>query len=62
MGNEDVQPVRPAQEKGVPTALPAPAKRLWQEPRLVFVEPELTKHGKLEEVTGGFFGSFDQIP
>ena len=34
------------------------AKKRWQEPKLTFVEPKLTKHGKLEEVTGQFFGAF----
>ena len=33
-------------------------KKKWQEPKLNFVEPKLTKHGKLEEVTGQFFGAF----
>jgi hypothetical protein len=34
-------------------------KKPWQEPKLTFVEPKLTKHGALEEVTGqGFFGGF----
>jgi hypothetical protein len=34
-------------------------KKPWQEPKLAFVEPKLTKHGTLEEVTGqGFFGGF----
>ena len=32
-------------------------KKPWQEPKLAFVEPKLTKHGKLKEVTG-FFGGF----
>lgn len=31
-------------------------KRPWQEPRLRFVEPMLTKHGSLEDLTTGFFG------
>ena len=36
-----------------------PDKKPWQEPKLAFVEPKLTKHGSLEEVTGqGFFGGF----
>jgi hypothetical protein len=40
-------------------ASPAAAKKPWQEPKLAFVEPKLTKHGSLEEVTGqGFFGGF----
>jgi hypothetical protein len=32
----------------------------WEEPKLTFIEPTLTKHGRLEEVTGqgGFFGGF----
>jgi hypothetical protein len=33
-------------------------KKRWQEPKLTFVKPKLTKHGKLEEVTGQFFGGF----
>ena len=49
MSNEDVQPAPPAQKEE--------AKLPWQEPKLLFVEPKLTKHGQLEEVTG-FFGSF----
>ena len=30
----------------------------WQPPKLVFVEPALTKHGELTKVTGQFFGAF----
>jgi len=42
---------------------PAPAdKRAWEEPKLTFVEPKLTRHGKLEKITrgtkDGFFGQF----
>ena len=33
-------------------------KKRWQEPKLAFVKPKLTKHGKLEEVTGQFFVAF----
>jgi hypothetical protein len=33
-------------------------KQPWQEPKLTFVEPKLIKHGKLAEVTAGFFGGF----
>lgn len=39
-------------------ASPAPDKEAWQEPELAFVEPKLTKHGKLKDVTGQFFGPF----
>jgi hypothetical protein len=37
-------------------------KKKWQEPKLNFVKPKLTKHGKLEEVTGQFFGGFSPNP
>ena len=37
------------------SALP---KKPWVEPRLAFIEPKLTKHGALTEVTGQFFGAF----
>jgi hypothetical protein len=40
------------------TAAPAAGKAPWQEPKLAFIEPKLTTHGKLEEVTAGFFGGF----
>lgn len=42
--------------KGVESAS-SPAKKIWQEPKLAFVEPKLTKHGSLKEVTG-FFSQF----
>jgi hypothetical protein len=49
-------------EKKVPQEQePAPTlgKKPWQEPKLAFVEPKLTKHGSLEEITGdSFFGGF----
>ena len=37
-------------------------KKKWQQPKLSFVKPKLTKHGKLEEVTGQFFGAFTPSP
>jgi hypothetical protein len=37
-------------------------KKKWQEPKLTFVKPKLTKHGKLDEVTGQFFGAFSPRP
>lgn len=33
-------------------------KQLWQEPKLIFVEPKLTHHGTVQEVTGQSFGTF----
>jgi hypothetical protein len=41
---------------------PSGGKKKWQEPKLSFVKPKLTKHGKLEEVTGQFFGPFSPPP
>jgi hypothetical protein len=37
-------------------------KKPWQEPKLAFIKPKLIKHGKLEEVTGQFFGAFTPHP
>ncbi len=37
---------------------PASGKQRWQEPKLTFVEPKLTVHGKLQEVTAAFFRQF----
>ena len=47
-------------EREVPgaTADAAPSKEPWQEPKLAFIEPKLTTHGKLDEVTAGFLGGF----
>jgi hypothetical protein len=39
-------------------AVPAAGKEPWQEPKLAFIEPKLTTHGRLEELTAGFFGGF----
>jgi len=54
-------PHRPTPQ--APTA-PPPGKQPWEEPKLTFVEPTLTAHGALEDVTAqnGFFGSFDPGP
>ena len=38
---------------------PSAERQPWQEPKLAFVEPKLTPHGDLKQVTGqGFFGGF----
>ena len=51
------------QQKGQGSVRSSPeAKKKWQEPKLTFVKPKLTKHGKLEEVTGQFFGAFSPTP
>ena len=54
---------RPAAQKNqASVSSSAEGKKRWQEPKLGFVKPKLTKHGKLEEVTGQeqppFFGAF----
>ena len=49
---------RPEQPEGQKSASSPEGKKKWQEPKLTFIKPKLTKHGKLEEVTGQFFGAF----
>jgi len=58
--NKDVRrPSHQAQDEGRASLTPAPGKQPWQEPKLTFIEPTLTKHGTLEELTGqSFFGGF----
>jgi hypothetical protein len=55
------QTLQPKQERESTPAEIA-EKKSWAEPKLTFVEPKLTRHGKLTEVTGqdsgGFFGGF----
>ena len=58
MAQDTVQPTPHAQEEPGATGAPSPDKMPWQEPKLTFVEPTLTTHGELTEVTGGFFGTF----
>lgn len=33
-------------------------KKAFNEPRLTFIEPKLTKHGDATKITGAFFGTF----
>jgi hypothetical protein len=37
-------------------------QQAWEEPKLTFLEPKLTKHGTLEDVTAGFMGTFTPTP
>jgi hypothetical protein len=51
------------QKSGAKGRVAASGKKVWEEPKLAFVEPKLTKHGSLEKVTrgkrrNGFFGEF----
>ena len=37
-------------------------KKPFEEPKLTFVEPKLTKQGDATKITCGFFGSFSPNP
>jgi hypothetical protein len=59
----DKESERNNRETGAPS--PPAERKAWEEPKLAFVEPKLTKHGDLEKVTGKrkhnappFFGEF----
>ena len=58
--DKDAQlPSHSTQEEQVAPLDPTLSKQPWQEPKLTFIEPTLTKHGTLQELTGqGFFGGF----
>jgi hypothetical protein len=49
-------------QEGTGTPLSPPDKKPWEEPKVAFIEPKLTKHGDLEKITrgrkNGFFGPF----
>jgi hypothetical protein len=47
-----------AHEEPPAAASAAENKQSWQEPKLTFVEPKLTDHGTVQEVTGQFFDTF----
>jgi len=60
MDREERPPVEKHEETETPSASPA-GRRPWEEPKLAFVEPKLTKHGDLDKIThgrNGFFGQF----
>jgi hypothetical protein len=61
MKKETNRPEQRGRQASVPSSS-CGSKKKWQEPKLTFVEPKLTKHGKLEEVTGQFFGAFSPTP
>ncbi|MCA9498681.1 MAG: hypothetical protein MRJ67_00585 [Nitrospirales bacterium] len=46
------------QENDLQGQAEAESKQTWEEPKLAFVKPTLTKQGALQEITAGFFGSF----
>ena len=64
MEKEQAPRVPHQQEEPESAGVPSPDKQPWQEPKVAFVEPKLTPHGTLTEVTGqgGFFGTFTPGP
>lgn len=60
MKKERNVPEQRGEQGSAPSA--SKGKKRWQEPKLSFVKPKLTKHGKLEEVTGQFFSAFSPGP
>jgi hypothetical protein len=62
MEEHPVQHTPPEQEEHGAAAPASSDKQPWQDPKLTFVEPTLTKHGSLTGVTGGLFGTFTPTP
>ena len=54
---KSTEPAPPSAASGAAVSQ-SPARQAWVEPKLTFVEPKLTRHGPLTEVTGAFFGGF----
>jgi hypothetical protein len=58
---EKKEPETPGRTKDAEPPAPSGEKKPWEEPKVAFVEPKLTRHGKLEKITrgsNGFFGVF----
>jgi hypothetical protein len=60
MTNETMQQTPPGPAAPGTAGHVPPGKQPWQEPKLAFIEPRLTNHGRLKDITGqeGFFGGF----
>jgi hypothetical protein len=58
MAQDALQHMIPPQEETDATPSSPPDKHPWQAPKLTFVEPKLTPHGTVQEVTGQSFGTF----
>lgn len=52
---EQTKPTQGVPNHGEPTP---PSKSPWENPKLAFVEPEISKQGGLTEITGQFLGGF----
>ena len=57
MEQEPVQRTARVQAEPGAAAPSAEDKQPWQEPKLTFIEPKLTHHGWMQEVTGQFFST-----
>jgi hypothetical protein len=58
MEEQSVQHTAPLSEEPDAAATSPEKKQPWQDPKLVFVEPKLTHHGTVHEVTGQSFSTF----
>jgi hypothetical protein len=58
MEQQPNQPTAHAHEDPHTAAGSGGHKQPWQDPKLTFVEPKLTYHGTVQEVTGQSFGTF----
>ena len=58
MNKDDARPDPQTTPHPSANADPPPQRTEWEEPKLTFVEPALTPHGRLTSVTGQFFGGF----
>jgi hypothetical protein len=58
MEQDSRQPITPPHEEPEAMRSSAADKHPWQAPKLTFVEPKLTPHGTVQEVTGQSFGTF----
>jgi hypothetical protein len=58
MEQQPLQPTAHTNEEPDAAAPPPENKQPWQDPKLIFVEPKLTHHGTVQEVTGQSFGTF----
>jgi hypothetical protein len=62
MEQQPIQRTTPAHEEPGAESFLAEGKQPWQEPKLTFIEPKLTHHGTVQEVTGQSFGTFPPTP
>jgi len=54
----NTRPISQSQEQASQSEDTVSEKQPWVTPKLEFVKPKLTSHGKLDDITGAFFGFF----